>query len=124
MKRATSILAAFLFATTATLIGASSASAADFPAGSYSLSGVTLSFDGNGHFRGSQKDTVKVEGDYTVQGDQLKVTDRSGPWACPAEQTGVYRWKSEGDTLTLSKITDACADRVGSLTPHPWKKQG
>jgi hypothetical protein len=98
--------------------------AADFPAGTYAMSGITLSFDGNGHFRGSQKGEVKVEGDYAVSGDQLKVTDKSGAWACPAAQVGTYRWKSDGDTLTFSKVSDVCKDRVGSLTPHAWKKQG
>jgi hypothetical protein len=97
--------------------------AADFPVGTYTMSGVTLSFDGNGHFRGSQKDAVKVEGDYAVSGDQLKFTDKSGAWACPATQTGTYGWKSDGNTLSLSKVSDACKERVDSLTPHPWKKQ-
>ncbi len=100
--------------------------AADFPAGTYSGPQFTLSFDGNGHFHGSLKGVVKVEGDYTVSGDQLQFTDKSGEWACtrPGEQTGTYRWKSEGDTLTFGKVNDACRDRVGSLTPQPWKKQG
>lgn len=106
------------------LAAASSALAADFPTGTYTQAGFTLAFDGNGHFRGSQKGAVKVEGDYATSGDQLKFTDRSGAWACPASQTGTYRWKSEGDTLTFSKVSDACKDRVGSLTPHAWKKQG
>jgi hypothetical protein len=116
---ATSLLTACI-----ALAAASIASAADFPAGTYTQPGFTLAFDGNGHFRGSQKDAVKVEGDYAVQGDQLKFTDRSGAWACPANQVGAYRWKSDGGTLTFSKVSDACKDRVGSMTPHSWKKQG
>ena len=109
---------------TCSALVASAAFAADFPAGTYMASDVTLSFDGNGHFRGSQKDAVKVEGDYAVSGDQLKFTDKSGAWACPAAQVGTYRWRSDGDTLTLSKVSDACKDRVESLTPHSWKKKG
>src|SRR5690242_18088222 len=112
MKRTASIFATALFATTTALAAASSASAADFPGGSYTMQGVTLNFDGNGHFRGSQKDAVKVEGDYAVSGDQMTFTDTSGPWACPPKQSGTYRWKSDGDTLTFSKVSDACKDRV------------
>ncbi|WIG56321.1 MAG: hypothetical protein OJF61_002109 [Rhodanobacteraceae bacterium] len=104
------------------VFAAAPALAADFPAGTYMDSGFTLSFDGNGHFRGSQKDTLKVEGDYAVSGDQLKFTDTGGPWACPAQQVGTYRWKSDGGALTFSKVSDACKDRVGSLTAHAWKK--
>lgn len=117
-------IAAAVALTCASALAVLSAFAADFPAGTYTESGFTLAFDGNGHFRGSQKDAVKVEGDYAVSGDQLKFTDTSGPWACPAKQIGTYRWKSDGDTLTLSKLSDACKDRVNSLTPHAWKKQG
>ena len=107
-------------------LAAGSALAADFPVGTYTDSEVTLVFDGTGHFRGSEKNVVKVEGDYTVDGDQLQITDKSGPWACTkaTEQTGTYRWKAEGNALTFSKVADACKDRVGSLTPRAWKKAG
>jgi hypothetical protein len=114
--------AAFLAAMIAAT-AVSSAAAADFPAGTYAASGITLTFDGNGHFRGSQKDAVVVEGVYNVKGDQLEFADKSGPWACPAEQTGTYGWKPKGDTLTFSKVADACDERVQSLTARSWKKQ-
>jgi hypothetical protein len=124
MKRTVSILATSLLAATAALAAAASASAADFPAGTYTASGLTLFFDGNGHCRASQKDAVKVEGDCTVEADKLHFTDRSGPWACPAEQTGTYRWMFKTGKLTLTKISDKCKDRVGSLTGHSWARQG
>ena len=124
MKLTTSTFATSLLAATAALVAAGSAPAADFPAGTYTTSGFALSFDSNGHFRGTQKDAVKVEGDYAASGNQVTFTDTSGPWACPAKQIGIYRWKSDGDMLTLNKVTDACKDRVNSLTPHAWKKQG
>jgi len=107
-------------------LAAGSALAADFPVGTYTDSGITLVFDGNGHYHGSEKNVMKVEGDYSVNGDQLQITDKSGPWACtkPAEHTGTYRWKAEGNVLTFSKVADACKGRVGSLAPRTWKKAG
>lgn len=117
MKPMTSMLATSLLA--ATIV----ATAADFAAGTYAASGITLTFDGNGHFRGSQKDAVVVEGDYKVKGDQLELADKSGPWACTATQTGSYHWKSKGETLSFSKVSDECNERVQSLTARTWKKQ-
>jgi hypothetical protein len=100
--------------------------AADFPAGAYSGEQFTLAFDGHGHFRGSIKGATKVEGEYTVDGDQVQFTDKSGAWACTqtGEKTGTYRWKSADGMLSLTKVSDACKDRAGSLIGHPWKKQG
>lgn len=97
--------------------------AADFPAGTYVASGVDVTFDHAGHFHTTVNGTTMVEGDYAVSGEQLKFSDKRGPWACPAGQTGTYRWKADADTLTFGKVADACADRVNTLTPHPWKKQ-
>lgn len=122
-KGFSNLLVAITLATCSTFV-ARPAFAGDFPVGTYTMSGITLSFDGNGHFRGSEKNAVQVEGDYAVSGNQLKLTDKSGAWACPAEQVGTYSWKSDGGTLTFSKISDVCNERVGSLTPHAWKKQG
>ncbi|HEY7642365.1 MAG TPA: hypothetical protein VH814_21710 [Steroidobacteraceae bacterium] len=122
MKRTMTFAASLLAATVATTT-ATPALAADLAAGTYAASGIDLTFDGNGHFRGSQKDAVVVEGEYKATGDQLEFADKSGPWACPAAQTGTYRWKSTGDTLTFSKVSDACSERVQSLTARAWKKQ-
>lgn len=123
MKVTTSMLAASLLAATVATLVAPCAAAADFPAGTYAAAGITLTFDSNGHFHGRQKDAVVVEGDYNVKGDQLEFADKSGPWACPAGQMGTYHWKTQGETVTFSKVADACDDRVQSLTPRTWKKQ-
>ncbi len=89
------------------------------------VSGVTFAFDAHGHYRASINNTTMVEGNYTVNGDQMQLSDTGGPWACTkaGEQTGSYRWKSAGNELSLSKIADSCEDRVQTLTQHAWKKQ-
>lgn len=122
MKTTTSTLAISLFASAAMTIFTTTAFAADPVAGTYMAGDFTLSFNG-GHFRGSQKNQVKVEGDYKVKGQQVEFTDKSGPWACPATQVGTYLMESKGKTLTLKKVTDVCEGRIGSLTPQAWTKQ-
>ena len=104
-----------------------SAFAADFPTGTYSIdaSKPKLAFDGKGQFRVVQGDKLMVSGAYTVNGDQIKLTDAKGPWACTkeGEQSGTYGWKFEKSVLTFSKVSDACQDRVGSLAMLKWIKQ-
>ena len=122
MNTTTSPLTMSLIAAAGMTLFATTASAADPMAGTYVAGDFTLSFDG-GHFRGSQKNQVMVEGDYKVKGHQVEFTDRTGPWACPATQVGTYSMESKGKTLTLKKVADVCEGRIGSLTPQTWTKQ-
>lgn len=101
--------------------------ATGFPTGTYAAEGLaaTVTFDGNGKLHVSKRGVMEVEADYTVKGDQIQLTDRSGPWACTksTEQTGTYHWKYENGTLAFSRVMDRCEDRVDSLTKYTWKKQ-
>lgn len=99
---------------------------ADFPVGTYTSSGLVLTFDGKGQFRVSQDAAMKVEGDYQTNADQLHLTDKGGPWACTGAESksGSYHWSVNQGTLTFSKVDDACKERVDSLIARSWKKQG
>jgi len=119
-----STLSALLAAAICSVSAASAAEAGDFPSGTYTDADITIAFDGDGHYRGSQKGAIEVEGTYTVKGDRVQFTDTNGPWACPMQQIGTYDWKVAGQHLTFSKVTDACKERVNGLTPHAWTKQG
>ena len=101
----------------------SSAWAADLPAGDYAAGGVVLTLAKDGTFHANQGKESKVSGKYTVSGNQVKFTDLAGEWACKADVVGTYGWKLDAGTLTLSKVSDACDDRSGSLTHAPWKAQ-
>jgi hypothetical protein len=61
-----------------------------------------------------------VSGTYTVEGDQLTVTDESGLLSCgnasivgdePDAATGTYQWTRTDDRLNLVPIQDNCAGR-------------
>ena len=68
------------------------------------------------------KGKVAVHGDYTVNGSDMELTDKSGELACPS--TGKYSFKENGTKLILKKIKDskACAGRTAVLTTHPLTK--
>jgi hypothetical protein len=96
-----------------------------FPTGKYKAGEISIQFDDRGHVKVSQGDRALVDGEYTTNADQLKLTDKSGPMACPKdEETGTYRWKYQGSTLTLSKVEDRCDGRSGDLSGREWKKEG
>ena len=99
--------------------------ASDFPIGSYSSGPYTLIFEANGDFRVVKSGYALVEGEYSADGGELKLTDKRGPFACTGEgqATGTYTWKLEGTMLKLSEVEDRCADRSQSFAGTPWKKE-
>jgi hypothetical protein len=107
------------------LAGVTNLYAADFPKGTYASSEYTIVFADKGQFRVSTGDELVVEGEYTVKGEQLILTDKTGRLACTGEgiETGTYTWKYEGEMLTLSKVKDECPGRSAGLTAGPWKRK-
>jgi hypothetical protein len=99
--------------------------AADFPQGTYTSGEYTIVFSDKGQFRVSTGEELVVEGEYTVKGEQLILTDKRGRLACTGEgmETATYAWKFEGETLTLSKVEDKCPGRSSGLTGGPWKRK-
>jgi hypothetical protein len=70
-----------------------------------------------------QDDTEHVAGKYTMNGDEVQFNDASGDYACKGGDApeGVYRVKTEGATLTFTKVKDdECPGRVATLTPKPF----
>ena len=107
---------------------ATTARAADFKTGTYSVTvgGVKYSInysEGNkvSVTRGGE---VAVEGTYKVTGDEIEVTDEKGPIACGGqEKTGRYKWKLEDKVLTLTEVQDGCTGRASALTAQQWTRE-
>jgi hypothetical protein len=106
------------------VVGASTVAAADFPVGSYTLADFTLTFGDKGVFRVMKGEQLGVEGEYSVTGEQIKLTDKQGPFACAnGQETATYTWKLEGDTLTLTKVSDPCDGRAQAISGQGWKRK-
>lgn len=54
--------------------------------------------------------TIENKGKYTVEGEKMTIQDTEGS-DCTGK--GVYTYKVEGNTLTMTRVSDACADRGG-----------
>lgn len=102
---------------------AAAAAAPTFTTGTYAAGKTTIMFDATGHVRVTNGDQMVVDGTYSTRADQISFVDKSGSWACPSAQVGVYRWTSDNDTIAFKKIDDACDGRSGDLTARPWKRQ-
>ena len=53
---------------------------------------------------------VDSKGKYTVDGDKMTIQDTEGS-DCTGQ--GVYSLKIEGNTMTMTRVSDACANRGG-----------
>jgi hypothetical protein len=96
--------------------------AADFPAGTYEAGNLSVTFDKNGQYKLSQGGVFKVSGTYTVTGDEIAVTDTTGPWKCPKGQlTGSYHWETTLTGLAFTKMADECEGRSTPMTTGTWK---
>jgi len=120
VKQATVLIAVFWL-----FVGMTNIFAPNFPQGAYASGEYTIVFADKGQFRVSAGEEVVVEGEYTVKGEQLTLTDKQGRLACKGEgmATATYGWKYEGEALTLSKVEDKCTGRSAGLTAGPWKRK-
>lgn len=111
-------------ATCSMLVTAPAWGAVDFPRGVYSGKILTIAFDNKGQFHVSTGKVVEVEGIYAVNGDEIRLTDKSGPDACAkGEETGAYHWKYDKGLFAFTKVADACTARSDDLTKSEWKKK-
>ncbi len=106
--------------------------AVNFSYGAEPIAGTYSAFEGklilvlqdNGHtiFK-DNRGNIGAEGNYSIEGDQIALTDEKGPIACSGEtKTGTYKWSLEGDKLSFTLVDDKCKGRKGALTAGPWTR--
>jgi hypothetical protein len=68
---------------------------------------------------------VQVVGSYVISGDQVTMTDLSGPLSCAKEgnPTATFHWAMpDTQTLTFTAIDDQCEKRATVMSIHPFIK--
>jgi hypothetical protein len=71
---------------------------------------VAISEDGTYTLDFGADGNIDAKGKYTVEAGKMTIQDTEGS-ECTAQ--GVYTFKIEGDTLTLTRVSDNCAGRGG-----------
>jgi hypothetical protein len=71
---------------------------------------VDISADGTYTVDFGADGTIENKGKYTVEGEKMTIQDTEGS---DCTQPGVYTLKIEGDTLTMTRVSDGCANRGG-----------
>ena len=88
--------------------------------GSAALQGAwTVRFNDDGSYTIERQDVgLVVMGSFSVEADEVTITDESGLLSCTNEQpigvtgpTATYVWQKAGDPLTLESSDDTCATR-------------
>ena len=71
---------------------------------------VDISADGTYVVDFGADGTVENKGKYTVESGKMTIQDTEGS---DCTEQGVYTLKIEGDTLTMTRVSDGCANRGG-----------
>lgn len=71
---------------------------------------VTMSSEGTYAVDFGADGTVDIKGKYTLDGGKMTIQDTEGS---DCTEQGVYTLKVEGDTLTMTRVSDGCTNRGG-----------
>ncbi len=91
--------------------------------GTYMASGEgnwSIEFDGASKITVRGDGEIAAEGTYKINGEELEISDKSGPRSCGEESAGKYKWHLEGKKLSFVTIEDACEGRAQVLTSQSW----
>jgi hypothetical protein len=75
------------------------------------------------HYSFARNGSIVDEGRYTLAQDQIVFTYVKGPYACPGQETYIYKWALDGKALTLTTVEDRCPDRNRVITARAWSNQ-
>ena len=96
--------------------------AGDIPAGAPAdaaaqlVGAWTIAFGNNGHALVTFNGRQVVDAPFTVNGNELVLTQDTGEYAC--NSTARYTWHATATELHLTKVEDACNGRALVLTKH------
>lgn len=79
--------------------------------------GRTHTFTADGEFSVSADGEVLAEGTWTATPTTIEMVPESGAIAC--DESATYEWMIDGDTLTLTAVSDECPDRKAGLDGVP-----
>lgn len=79
----------------------------------------TISDDGTYALDWGADGSVEITGKYSSENGQITFWDTSGS-QCTAK--GVYKWKVDGNTLTMTRVSDGCPDRGGPEGVMTWQR--
>ncbi len=90
-------------------------SRAEFPKGTYSAASASEEqweavFADQSRFRVTRNGKAGVEGQYVSTAKRIVFSNEKGPEAC-GNETGTYKSKRNGETLTLKAVEEPCAGR-------------
>lgn len=86
--------------------------------------GWKFDFLDNGRYIVTWKLRDAALGTYKLSGDQLVITDESGPNMCNgALAKATYKWAVESDSLKLTAVDDPCNARRSINTLKAWGKK-
>ncbi len=71
---------------------------------------VTISADGTYAVDFGADGKVETKGKYTLDGGKMTIQDTEGS---DCTEQGVYTLKVDGDTLTMTRVSDGCTNRGG-----------
>lgn len=99
------------------------ARATDFKKGTYTAPG-----EGNWTIKLAEADIITVfrdgevaaEGIYKISGEEIAITDKSGPMSCGEKRAGRYNWNLKEKKLSFIMIEDPCEGRAQVLTSMAW----
>src|SRR5262245_7517089 len=126
--------------TTITITGRGKNAVLDFPRATYTVAFTAQEAGTNSWLAGSWEATYGANGKYTlthdgkpfVQADyelsldEVVIKNETTPAGAGCSGPGRYRWtvSPENQSLTLGRIADDCATRVGFLTRRAFSKKG
>ena len=78
-----------------------------------------ITFAQEGKYSVRRNGLLLIQGEYSVQGDTLRIFNETGVAACTGQPPASYHWELTQDSLFLVKALETCPGREIILTTHP-----